>query len=163
SRLSSSLGSQRLPGSRAGGSGWTEQEINAYYGAARARAAAFSVSYSAGKIAGADVRTAVNYVAGVSVSVFGSIGLAQSVRFAPFALRSKGAISHSHGLLEALGSRGALLGRHKYGLLNRNDYLRFGWNWSGPAVGGREALRIAIGSKRVNWLPRGHINLWPWF
>lgn len=56
-------------------------------------------------------------------------------------------------------STGSLLGRHRIGLLNRNDILRVGWSWEGPAVGGREVFRIGIGSKRssIHW----HIKIWP--
>jgi RHS repeat-associated protein len=44
------------------------------------------------------------------------------------------------------------------GLLNSNDYLRIGWNWEGPAIGGQNVFRIAIGSKR-GWL-HWHWTLW---
>ncbi|MEX0300520.1 MAG: RHS repeat-associated core domain-containing protein, partial [Kordiimonas sp.] len=70
SRLSGSLGSQRLPGDRAGGSGWTAQEINAYYGAARARAAETAVILGYGRAFSQDIRTAVNIVAAGSVALF---------------------------------------------------------------------------------------------
>jgi RHS repeat-associated protein len=56
-------------------------------------------------------------------------------------------------------SSGRIFGRHKIGLLNRNDILRVGWSWKGSAMKGREVFRIAIGSarKRIH----KHITLWP--
>jgi RHS repeat-associated protein len=59
----------------------------------------------------------------------------------------------------ALGKQGWLLGRGGRGLLNSNDFLRFGWGWQGSARAGRDVIRVAIGSKR---LPRHwHMETWP--
>lgn len=57
-------------------------------------------------------------------------------------------------------SSGRIFGRHKIGLLNRNDYLRIGWSWKGTAAKGREVFRIAIGSIRGSI--HKHFTLWPW-
>ena len=48
--------------------------------------------------------------------------------------------------------RGWLLGRGR-GLLNSNDYLRFGWSWKGTAKQGKEIIRLAVGNKRkrIHW------------
>ncbi len=48
-----------------------------------------------------------------------------------------------------LGPQGLLFGRGGRGILNSNDYFRIGWGWKGPAQGGKQILRIAIGSKRL--------------
>jgi hypothetical protein len=57
-----------------------------------------------------------------------------------------------------LGPRGSLLGRGGTGLLNRNDYLRFGWGWFGSREAGRELIRFGIGSRRLPFW--GHLNVW---
>lgn len=56
-----------------------------------------------------------------------------------------------------LSSSGRVFGRHKIGLLNRNDILRVGWSWNQKIA--KEVFRIGIGSKRgpIHW----HINIWP--
>ena len=58
-----------------------------------------------------------------------------------------------------------LFGRHKIGILNRNDSIRIGWSFKRslsivPPVTGKDVFRIAIGSKRgkIHW----HITLYPW-
>lgn len=48
-----------------------------------------------------------------------------------------------------LGDSGPIFGRNKLGVLNRNDVVRIGWGWKGPAQGGHEVFRIAIGNPRA--------------
>lgn len=55
-----------------------------------------------------------------------------------------------------LGRESALVGRGgsaRGGLLN-HTWLRIGWEWNGPAVGGQDVFRIGIGHRR--W----HIEIW---
>lgn len=56
------------------------------------------------------------------------------------------AIDGAEGL--GLGTTSKIFGRHKLGVLNRNDHLRIGWSWKGSATQGRNVFRIGIGSKR---------------
>lgn len=42
------------------------------------------------------------------------------------------------------------------GLMNANDYVRFGWSWSGSKTVGRDVFRIG-------WEKGKHIDLWPPF
>ena len=56
------------------------------------------------------------------------------------------------------GKSGALFGRGKNTLFN-SSRIRFGWGWKGPAIGGRDVIRLGIGpAGGQHWY--SHIIFW---
>ena len=56
------------------------------------------------------------------------------------------------------GKSSCLFGRSGTGILNSNDYLRFGWGWRGTAQEGQDVLRLVIGNAdKPIWM---HFDLW---
>lgn len=90
--------------------------------------------------------------AGETVSEVGAT-LASAARAVGSAIRS--AAKELFGV-----QQGRLIGRHKIGILNRNNYARLGWSWKGAHNTGRNVIRISIGRK--GWPIHFHITIWPW-
>jgi hypothetical protein len=67
------------------------------------------------------------------------------------ALRNAGNYLAPRGPL--FGPQGPLFGRGGSAFFNGNDYVRVGWGWKGPAIGGKEVFRLAIGNKNapIHW------------
>lgn len=87
-------------------------------------------------------------IAGVSAS--GGALVATAPEWGPAVLsaasRTWSASKHVVGKKGPLFKRG---GRGNGGWLNRWDVIRIGYSWKGPAKGGKDVFRIAIGSKRL--------------
>ncbi|WP_410603193.1 PA14 domain-containing protein [Amycolatopsis sp. lyj-90] len=58
------------------------------------------------------------------------------------------------------GASSKLFGRHKIGILNRNDKVRLGWTWKGNAQKGHNSLALRVGSKRTFLGFRGRYVRW---